>query len=411
MEKFLDFIQTKVAPKLNKFARNVWVSALQESLLAVVPVILIGSFATLFNIIRDWVPSFPDISVLSTFSFGLVSLFMSYQIAERVLEKKKMRRVAKQAGFAALALFLILISPTLDGEGNFIVLTERFGNSGMLCALLAGIYSAFIMSLFGKHSFFKGESDVPDFVKVWFDVLIPVTIIVVTGVVLIFVLNVNIFDLLVTIFMPLSNIMQSFLGFTITDFIGNGLLYSMGISTWLLYPVFAVAQAQGMADNMAAHAAGLPATMINNGYTMNLYLIGGAAATLALNIMFLFARSKKLKSVGRSAILPAICNINEPIVYGAMAFEPLMMIPMWIVSLVTPALTYIAMKTGLVGIPYEPFGFWYAPFPIAAYGTVHSVMAVIWSFFMFFLSGLIYYPFFKVYDKQCAEEEAANKKD
>ena len=43
--------------KMNKIARNPWVAAVQESILTAMPVILIGSFATVFNILRDFYPT------------------------------------------------------------------------------------------------------------------------------------------------------------------------------------------------------------------------------------------------------------------------------------------------------------------------------------------------------------------
>ncbi len=45
--------------------------------------------------------------------------------------------------------------------------------------------------------------------------------------------------------------------------------------------------------------------------------IGGSGATLALVVtMFLRARSKQMKQLGKLAVGPAIFNINEPIIFG-----------------------------------------------------------------------------------------------
>ena len=62
MKKFMDWMTNVFAPKMNKLARNPWLAAVQEAILAAMPVILIGSFATIFSILRDFIPQLPDIS-------------------------------------------------------------------------------------------------------------------------------------------------------------------------------------------------------------------------------------------------------------------------------------------------------------------------------------------------------------
>lgn len=45
--------------------------------------------------------------------------------------------------------------------------------------------------------------------------------------------------------------------------------------------------------------------------------MGGAGLTIGLVIsMFIFAKSKQMKQLGKLAIGPAFFNINEPIIFG-----------------------------------------------------------------------------------------------
>lgn len=406
MKKLMDWVTNRLSPMLAKWAHNPWLAAVQESMVVVMPITLVGSFCTLFSILSEWVPGLPDLSMLSQFTFGLMSVFISYQIPERVLEKKKHRRIAKEAGMAGLALFFILMAPQFDEDFNFIVDAMRFGNAGMLCALAAGLYSAFIFNLFASKSWFKNTTDgIPDFIKVWFDVLLPVVITVLTGYILVYVLGINVFDGLIWLFSPVTNTLESFLGYVLFNWFINGFLYSFGISTWVLFPIMSAAGSMGLSANMQAVASGLTATRVYNGVNDALFLIGGGACTLAVNIMFCLAKSKKLKTVGRAAIVPSIFEINEPIIYGGMAFEPLMMIPMWIISFIAPAVVYIAIRSGFVLASSAPFDFWYAPFPILAYGVSPCIGSIIVAFLNFGLSALVYYPFFKAYDKQQVEAE------
>jgi len=406
MKKLMDWMTNVFAPKMNKFARNPWITAIQESILTAMPVILIGSFATLFNIIRDFIPGMPDISLLSSFSFGLLSLFLSYLIPTTIMEKKKHRKTSRQAGLAGIAFFLMIVSPAFDEGGNIVIYFGNLGTEGMIAALLSGVFVGAIMNQFAKHSFFKEDTALPDFITVWFDTLIPITVVLLVGWLFIFKLEISLFNIIYAIFDPFISIGQSFLGFVLFNFIAFSVLYSFGISTWVLYPVMAAITLQGIGDNIALVEAGKAAVNIHTSETVNLFLLGGGGTTLALNIMMLRAKSKKLKVISRSSIIPSICNINEPLVFGApIAFNPLLMVPMWIIGLVGPAIVYLSMSTGLVPIPCETFQFWYAPSPIMGYMVTRSISGVILVLVIFALSWLIYYPFFKVYDKQVYEEE------
>ena len=412
MKRFMDWMTDVFAPKMNRLARNPWLASVQEAILAAMPVILIGSFATLFNILRDFIPQMPDISLLSSFSFGLLSVFLAYLIPSIVMEKKKHKRTAKQAGMAGIAFFLMIVYPTFDDAGNIQIVFSNLGTGRMIASLVAGLFVGAVMNQFAKHSFFNEDSALPDFITVWFDTLIPITLCLVIGWVLTFQLHINIFDIIYQIFTPFISIGQSFWGFVLLNFIGYSFLYTFGISTWVIYPITSAICLQGMGDNIAMVAAGEAAQFIHTSETTNLFLLGGGGCTLALGIMMLFAKSKKLKIIGRSTIVPSLCNINEPLVFGApIAFNPLLMVPMWIIGLVGPAVVYLALDMGLVPIPAQTMGFWYLPSPIVGYLVTQSISGVILVLVVFALSWTIYYPFFKVYDKQCVEEEQREKEE
>ena len=407
MKKFMDWMAGDFSKAMNKITHNPWVAGIQDALLTMMPIVLIGSIATFAAILAELIPGFPDMSALNNYSFGLMSLFLAYLIPDAIMTKKRRRRVSKQAGIAGIAFYLMILAPTFDADGNFIVEFANLGSSGMIASLISGIFVAFIMNLFSRKSFFKEDTALPDFITVWFDTLIPITIIILLGWFLSDVMALNIFNLIYQIFEPFIAIGQSFWGFVILNFLGYAFLYSFGISTWVLYPIMYAIIMQGFGGNEALVAAGSAAKFIHTEGAATFFTIGGGGMTLALNIMMLRGKSKKSRAIGKAAIVPSICNINEPIVFGApMAFNPVLMIPMWITGLITPMLTYIVMAVGLVPIPTRLFGFWYLPGFIPAFFQTNSISAVIFWFILFALSWVIYYPFFKVYDNQALEEES-----
>jgi PTS system cellobiose-specific IIC component len=79
--------------------------------------------------------------------------------------------------------------------------------------------------------------------------------------------------------------------------------------------------------------------------------IGGAGGTLGLVLLMVFkAKSKQLKTLGKTAILPAIFNINEPVIFGApIVYNPYLIIPFIINPMVLASVAYFAIKIGFVG--------------------------------------------------------------
>lgn len=425
MKKFMDWMTEKFAPKMNKIARNPWLASIQEAILTAMPLILIGSFVTLFNIIGEYVSWFPDLSLIGSFSFGLFSLCLAYLIPSILMEKKKQRKTAKQAGLGGIALFLMLIYPFADDiagwaaeDGSFMgteglsIFLGRMGTEGMLAAIFGGLFVGFVMNLAAKHSFFKEDSSMPDFITVWFDTLIPMLIIILVGWVFVFQLEISLFSLINKMFEPIIVVGQSFGGFVFFNFFAFAFLYSFGISTWVLYPVMAAIVLPAIGANAAAASGDL--LYIHTSETTNLFLLGGGGTTLALNFMMLRSKTKHLKVIARSCIVPSIFNINEPLVFGApMAFNPLLMVPMWIVGIIAPAIVYITMRIGLVPIPTEVFAFWYMPSPVMGYMVTKSVAGILLVVAIFVISWAVYYPFFKVYDNQeyKKEQEKLSKRE
>lgn len=407
MKKFMDWVTESFSPKVNKISRNPWVAAIQNAILTAMPFVFIGSFATLLSIIHDFWDAFPDLSIISTFSFGLFSLYLSYLIPESIMNQKGHKDVARPAGLAGISFFLILVSPKIL-EGDIIQFDlNTFGAGGMIAALVVGVFVGIIMNVFSKWKFIGEDSAIPDFVAVWFNTLIPIIIILLIGWLFTFELDINLYDLINSMLSPLIKLGGGFWGFVIISFIGYSFLYTFGISTWVIFPVQSAIALPAIAENQANAAAGLEATNIFTAETIQLVTIGGGGATLSLAIMLAFlAKSNRLRAIGKASFIPSLFNINEPIVFGApIAFNPILMIPMWINGLLLPILVWFAMQLRFLPIPEDPFQLWYLPAPILTWIIVKSINGLIFFVIVFVVSWLVYYPFFKAYDKQVLIED------
>jgi PTS system cellobiose-specific IIC component len=105
-------------------------------------------------------------------------------------------------------------------------------------------------------------------------------------------------------------------------------------------------------------------------------------------------------------VVPSLFNINEPVIFGTpIVMNPVFFIPFLLAPMVNAVLAWAAMKLDLIGrvISVVP---WTAPAPIG------GAWALGWDFRAAILvvlacvSAIIYFPFFKVYEKQLLAQEA-----
>ena len=409
MNGFMNFLNTKFAPRAQKIANNGWIVTIKNSILEVLPFIFVDSFITLLNIPLNFWKWWPNLAPISSFTFGLVSIFIAFLFPFNFMEHMKLNKQRIIAGLSSVALFLMLANPTWDKSGSIISYQfSELGAGGMFVALVVGIYTALIMEAFGKFSFFSDDTSMPDFVIAWFDSMLPITVVIATGWLLSDILHFNFYQLIVNIFSPLATSLDTWWGFTLFLFF-QCFIYSMGISGWVLAAIDQPVMLAGIAANAREVAAGHAATHI---FTSELVYsfpwIGGVGCTLPLVLLMLFAtKSKRMKALGKACILPSIFNINEPVVFGTVVWNPYLMIPLWINGIVLPLITSLWFKAGLSPIPHSLMQMWYIPFPFVTWIVSPAISSLILLLILFVVGGLIWYPFLKVYDNSLIKEEKA----
>ncbi|HBE9195395.1 TPA: PTS sugar transporter subunit IIC [Clostridioides difficile] len=401
MNKFIDFLSEKFTPVVNNMTKNIWVQSVQSTIMKVLPMVFVGSLVTIVSVLKNYISFLPDLSPINQYTFGLLGLFIAFLLPMEIMKNKKFESMSVVAGLAGTGLMLMMIRPEITNEGaifNF----NRFGGEGMLVSLVAGLFSGLIMSLFGSFSFFGEDSALPDFVSKWFDNMLPITVIMFVGWGLIYGLNFDMFEIIVRVFKPVSDIAQTLPGFVLLNFLVV-FIYSLGISGWVLSPITYSIQLGAIAANAAAVASGGVATniyvyeVIQTGWIT----LGGLGATLPLVIMMCLSRVGRIKAIGRACIVPSIMNINEPVIFGApVAWNPFLMLPMWIGTVVISITTYLSMSMGFVTIPSKVFNLWYVPFGISTFMVNQDVRGLIVLAINIVLLFMIWYPFFKAYEKE-----------
>ncbi|MCL2608522.1 MAG: PTS transporter subunit EIIC [Treponema sp.] len=410
MQAIINWLEVSLAPNMNKINNNIWVQTLKDSMMQILPMIFVGSLVTMLAILQDFFPAIPNLWTMVSYSFGIVGLFVAFLIPFNYMERRKLHHLRLVAGMAAAGMYLM--SSYLHEPEKFAF--ESLGAGGIFVAIIVGIFSGTVVGLFGKFSFFKEDSSIPEFVRAWFDNMIPVTLCIGVAWFLIEILSLDIYSLINAALSPLTFFSESIVGFTLLYFL-MCFLYTMGISTWMIYSLTGPIMLANITENAANIAAGLSPTKIMTSEVIysGWIAIGGAGGTMLLCLMLVFlAKSRRLKAIGKASIFPSILNINEPIVFGTVVWNPILMIPMWIHGIVAPVITFLWLKGGLANIPSGVFAFWYFPFPASTWIVSRSLGGLVLVAILLAVNFLIYYPFFKLYDRQqvAAEAEKAAKK-
>lgn len=413
MQKLIAWLENVLAKKMLKINQNIWVTTLKDSVMQTMPFILLGSFLCMLTIpgsvfAWDWWPNF---WTPFGWSMGMIALFVAFLVPFNLMEKKRMRKQRIIAGLSGIVLFMIIVTPQIIKDGYVGLNHSAMGAGGMFIALVAGVITGLIMSWFASFSFFKEDSAIPDFVRAWFDSLMPIAAVTLLGWIVVDLMKVDVYNIVMMLFTPLGKIMQTPYGFVLA-MLCYIFLYSMGISSWVLTPVVTPALLAATAENVAMLQAGTATAqalhLVTQETVYSAYLwIGGIGCTLPLVLMLFLSKSSRLKALGRACLGPSVFNINEPVVFGCIAWNPIMMIPFWLQAIVLPTIVYIFTKAiPFAPIPAVSFNMWYCPYPFSTWFTTGSIRGILLMLVVFVVSSLIWYPFFKTYEKQEIETES-----
>lgn len=407
MNTFMNWLADSFVPKSNKILSKPWISALGSTMQKVIPFILTGSVIFLYNVLVSFFPSLPDLGPISDFSFGIISLIVAFTIANQCMEKLGHPSYMINAGIASIGVFLMVAIPIGEDADSISALMNHVSASGIAVAMITGLFTSIIFHLWAKLQFLK-DSSIPDFVSSWINTVVPNLISLGVIMIMVKLMEVNVYAAIISIFTPLIQIGQTLPSLVLMCFT-LAFFYTLGISSWTFNAITTPILMAGVQANLEQIAAGQAATHIvshTTFWSISFITMGGVCATLALNVLMCFSKSKQLKMLGKVFLVPSIFNINEPLMYGAkVVFNPLLMIPAWINAIVGPVYVWVIMSLGLLNIPAQMMEIGQVPAPISSVLATQDIRAVLWWIILFLIYGMIWYPFFKVYEKQKLKEE------
>lgn len=113
MNQIMSWFTDKLAPGMQKIFSNPWVGAVASAMQKILPFILVGSVVSIYNVFVRYIPSLPDMSFVNTFSFGMMSLIVSFMVAYFGMVELDHPKYTITAGLTSLTVFLMALCPTM----------------------------------------------------------------------------------------------------------------------------------------------------------------------------------------------------------------------------------------------------------------------------------------------------------
>lgn len=440
MEKFSNILDEKLASPMARLAEQRHLRAVRDGIIATLPLIIVASMFLVIGFLPNQLPQDWAIAVwikdhagdillphrVSMFIMTLYAVFgIGYSLAKSydldglsgaiISELAYLLTIVPQVGPQASEAITNLANSNVDlaeyieqVPQGWLMPMANLGSAGMFVGIISAIVAVEIYRLFMQKGLtIKMPPQVPESVARSFESLIPTAVVMLLFATISMWLKIDLHGMIGKLISPLisasdtlpSVILIVFLDtfFWIFGIHGSSIVGTVARPLWLVL----------IDQNAQAFAAGeaIPNIAAEPFYQWFIY-IGGSGATIGLVLLLLF-RSKSTygKTLGKTAIIPAIFNINEPVIFGApIVLNPVLMIPFVFVPMILSILAWIATNLGLIGrvITVAP---WTLPGPIGAFFATGDIRASIFNILMIILAVIMYYPFFKIYDNKLYKEE------
>ena len=399
----------------DKVSSNLYLQAVSQGVMAMLPVIIIGAFASLFSGLP--IPVWQSLisatginallSMVVSATTNMLGLWFTYSIAKSLADKLDVHN--KIVPILALIVYLSLLPAAAMENGTAVLSYDYLGTKGMIVGILLAFLTVKLYKfIVDRNITIKMPEGTPDYVANSFTSLIPGFVIIIAAMVIraIFAATPfgSAFDCLYTILqIPLTALIGG-------SIISNCILQVIIQFLWVLgvHPGFVSGMTapilfglDGM--NQAAYAAGESVPNIIGMAFSYSTTIATVYPAIALSI-FLFAKSSQLKTVSKISIAPAFFGISEPLIFGIpVVLNPVIAIP-WIIA---PALNFaIAYGLTSMGIVARYAGVTVFNFPMIFTGLMNGSFSIaIMEIGLFVLDVLLFMPFIKAVDKKYIEEE------
>lgn len=427
MKDKLQNVLLSISPKVET---NKYLGSIKEAFTMFVPFIIVGSFGSMLNILvsganglAQWVPWLSNLSpaftAINFVTISCMSLPIAFLIGYKLAEKENLPQL--ESGLIGLLSYLAVcpntISTVVEGLKDPVVVNGL--GAGVIGA--QGLFVSMIMSMVAVKFFglltnidaikIKMPDSVPTGIARSFNILIPIFIIITafsvggclfntfTG----NYLNVWIYNI---IQLPLQALANTTGGILVLA-LANQLFWFLGIHGGMVIEgVRGPLSAAGLAENISAvQAGGVATNILTRGFWTSFVVVGGGGITLSLLIaIFIFLKREDHKSIAKFSLIPGICGINEPVVFGLpLVLNPIFAIPFILNSVIAAFIAVVATNIGFLtcGVLDCPPGL-----PVFVTGFIsYGIHGIIVQAIILIVTFIIWVPFVLMSNKQAKLEQ------
>lgn len=424
MEKLF---QSKFMIKLQDFGQklgsNKFLAALQAAMMSLMGIIMVGAISqiicsvgseTLLGLFKTGDSVYNILYLPYQFTMNSLSLWVVALFAYNYAKNLKMKSPIMNA-VDALVCFLLVAGALIVTESGLTTIDMTYlGAQGMFIGFIVVFLSVRIEKLCAEKNIrIKMPDVVPAFLQDGFASIIPLFLSAVFFLIISTVVTISTegtysicSGFMALLSTPLGAL-TSVPGMFILCIFG-ALLWCFGIhGTMILVPIIMPLGIQAAVANGAAHAAGEPLVFYPVALFGYMAVAGGTGNTLPLALLGLRSKSKQISAVAKISAVPGWFGINEPLTFGMpIMYNPVLCIP-YVLNI--PVVMLCALILYQVGF-LQPA--WISitallPMGMGQYLSTLRWQNVVGDYLMLIPATLIYYPFFKIYEKQLIAKETA----
>ncbi|MBI2252854.1 MAG: PTS sugar transporter subunit IIC [Armatimonadetes bacterium] len=385
MKNFIFYLEKKIIPPLIRISKIPVFEALQKGMFKSLSILILSTLILfIFSkgaILIRMLNSFRASLVLMA---GGITLIVPFYLFKNNFKKSFI------ISLNIFILYLILSFPLK--LNNFLIYLQNISGAAIFIALILVLIYYFLIKSLNRFKDNIFINFIPFFL-IYF---------------LLYFLEKNSFNLYNLIFYLIAPLLKAADSLPVLLFLIflNTLLWLGGIhGPSVIGPLVAPVYLTILGENAQAFTLKEPIPHIVSTVFFNIIFVGGAGSTLSLCILMLNSTSKKLSNLAKISLLPSLANLNEILIFGIpIVLNPIFFIPFLIIPLILALINYLIMYFNLVTRPYLYIP-GIIPSPIAAYlSTGGDWKAAFLTILNIFISGLLYYPFLKVYEKKLKNE-------
>ena len=425
-----DKLQNVLLSISSKVEKNKYLGSIKEAFTMFVPFIIVGSFGSMLNILvsganglAQWVPWLSNLSpaftAINFVTISCMSLPIAFLIGYKLAEKENLPQL--ESGLIGLLSYLAVcpntISTVVEGLKDPVVVNGLgagvIGAQGLFVSMIMSMVAVKFFGLLTNIDAFKIKmpDSVPTGIARSFNILIPIFIIITafsvggclfntfTG----NYLNVWIYNI---IQLPLQALANTTGGILVLALV-NQLFWFLGIHGGMVIEgVIGPLSAAGLAENISAvQAGGVATNILTRGFWTSFVVVGGGGITLSLLIaIFIFSKREDHKSIAKFSLIPGICGINEPVVFGLpLVLNPIFAIPFILNSVIAAFIAVVATNIGFLtcGVLDCPPGL-----PVFVTGFIsYGIHGIIVQAIILIVTFIIWVPFVLMSNKQVKLEQ------